>query len=111
MFDDGKAEAGAALRPRPVWVDTVETFGQADEVVGGDANAVVGDFELDRVLFEGLVESGPGDGDGDALFGRPVFDRVLDEVVEDLLQLRVVAGDGGDIARDVGVERGARVGR
>src|SRR3954464_10297812 len=49
VFDDREAEAGAAHFAAAAAVDAVEAFEDAGEVVLGDADAVVGDLDGDRL--------------------------------------------------------------
>jgi hypothetical protein len=70
VLDDGQAEAGAAGGAVPGRVDPVEALEDAVELVGGDADALVDDRDLDGVLVgrrfveTSTVESSPGVGDG-----------------------------------------------
>src|SRR5687767_14930872 len=76
VFDDGEAEAGAALVAGAGAIDTVEAFEDAALRFGRNAGAIVGDGD------GGALTIGFG-GDGDGAAGRAVFDAVVDEVVDD----------------------------
>ena len=86
VFDDGEAEAGAAVFAGAVLVDAVEAFEEAGEVLGGDAAAAVGDGE-DGVAVFGFEAEGDGGGAG-------VAEGVGEEVDEGLLEEVGVAADG-----------------
>ena len=86
VFDDGEAEAGAAVFAGAVLVDAVEAFEEAGEVFGGDAAAAVGDGE-DGVAVFGFEAEGDGGGAG-------VAEGVGEEVDEGLLEEVGVAADG-----------------
>src|SRR5687767_9527237 len=79
VFDDGEAEAGAALVAGAGAIDAVETFEDAALRFGRNAGAVVGDGDgcTLRIGFGG---------DSDGAAGRAVFDAVVDEVVDDLFE-------------------------
>ena len=46
MFDDGKAEAGAAHRAAATRIDAIETLGQPGELFWRDALALIGDAQF-----------------------------------------------------------------
>src|SRR5437016_5074964 len=75
VFDDGQAQARAAHFPGARAVDAVETLEDAIEVGGGDADAVVLDFDRD-----GLVVVAGGDADYAAV--GCVLDGVVDQVAD-----------------------------
>ena len=100
---DREAEAGAAVLAGGRVVDLAKRLEQAVHAVGADADAGVGDRELQLVARGGVAvalgELAGADGDGDLAAGGEL-DGVADEVDEDLAQ----AGGVGDEPR-----RGARV--
>ena len=87
VFDDAEAEAGAADGAAAGFVDPVEAFEEAGVVLRGDAGAVVLDFDHGVVaLLVGF--------EGDGGFGVGVFDRILDEIEDGLLEERRVQHSG-----------------
>ncbi len=87
VFDDGEAEAGAALLAGSGFVHPVEALEDAFEGIRRDAGAVIGNGDLD------LAGIGGARADGDGAAGTAVFDGVVDEAGEDLFQ---VVGIGED---------------
>ena len=79
VFDDGEAEAGAALVAGAGAIDAIEAFEDAALCFGWNARAVVGNGDGRAVG----VHFG---GDGNGAAGRAVFDSVVDEVVDDLFE-------------------------
>src|SRR4029077_12911232 len=77
VLDDREAQAGPPQLPAPRLVDAVEAFEDAGQVVAGDADPGVGDFQDD-----GVPPQAAADADGAELGG--ILDRVVDQVVEDL---------------------------
>ena len=88
VFDDGEAEAGAAVGSAAGAVDGVEAFEDAFLVFEGDAATGVLDFE-DELLGVG----GSAGADRDAA-GLGEFDGVVDEVFEDEHEQSLVAAEG-----------------
>src|SRR5215204_3982947 len=92
VLHDGEPEPGAALLAALDNVGAVEAFGQARQVLGRDAGAMIahGKLDLGRATPGGTVAGEP---DLDALARAAVFHRVLDEVLDDPQQLVAVALD------------------
>ena len=79
MFDDGQAEARTPVGPAPAVVDPVEALEDPLELRRRDADAAVGDGDLDVVVVAHRVDVG---GDHDPGPGIGVDDRVLDQVAD-----------------------------
>src|SRR3546814_2079909 len=84
MLDDGEPEPGAADRAAARLVDAVEALGQARDMLGRDAVALVADRQADAVALARQF-------DGHRRAGAAVFHRVRDDVVRKLAELRRVA--------------------
>lgn len=84
-FDRAESESEAFFAA--AFVAAVEALPDAGEVVGGDAEAGVDDFDLDCV-----VGGVGGERDLAVLWG--VFDGVIEEVCEGLLEADAVGGEG-----------------
>jgi len=69
-------------------VDPVETLGQAGERALGDALAIVA--HADRKHLARVADRDP-----DMALRAPIFDRVVDEILEQLDQFVAVAGERG----------------
>ena len=83
VFDDREAEAGATDVAGAAGVDAVEALEQALFVFAFDARSVVFDDEAGDVVVAGGA-------DADVSSGWCVFDRVVDQIDEDLIErLRV----------------------
>src|SRR6266446_3681230 len=80
VFDDGKTEAGAARLARAGAVHAVKSLEDAVLRLGGNSGAVVLDPELD------LLPSDRFSAYTHAAFVPAIFDGVLDQVEQDLLQ-------------------------
>src|ERR1043166_8312291 len=78
VFDDGQAEAGAALLARAGLVHAIKAREDAFEGFGGNAGAVVANEDFDVARWRGLR----ADGDGAAV--AAILDGVINEVAEDL---------------------------
>src|SRR6185312_3897797 len=85
---DGEAEAGAAFLAGIGGVDLLEAIGDGLELVGGNAAALVDDAE-------GNAFGGAGDDDAHDGFRRGEFDRVAEQVGDDLLEAVGVGFEGG----------------
>ena len=105
---DGEAEAGAALLAGIGGLNLLESVEDGVELIGGDAAALVGDFEQDGVC-------GGFGMDADGGVGRRKLDRVREQVSEDLEDAVGVAieeegfwgggvggGGGGELEMDAG---------
>src|SRR5262245_37256793 len=86
VLDQGETEAGAALCPALAHVDAIEALGQPRQVVRGDAGAIVAHRDTSLAAPFGERER-----DVDALAGGRVFERVLDQVLEQADELVAVA--------------------
>ena len=86
VADDGEAETGAAGLAAAGAVDPVEAFEDALEVALGDADALVGDGDVDR-----LAIGRSGHGDRGVLVG--VLDRVVEQVADRGHELPPLADD------------------
>src|SRR3546814_695420 len=84
MLDAREAEPGAADRAAARFVDAVEAFGAARDMVGGDAVALIGHGEARALAFAREFDRHRG-------AGVAVFHRVRDDVVRELAELRGVA--------------------
>lgn len=93
MLHDAEAKTGAAFVAGSAFVDAVEAFEDVREVVCGDARAVVA-----YANFHFLIAELRGDLDARAL-GR-VFERVIEEVFEDLSDLERIDEQLADIRID-----------
>src|SRR6266568_5567479 len=80
VFDDGKAEAGAARLARARAVYAVKSLEDAVLRLGGNSGAVVLDPELDLLARDRFSA------DAHTAFVPAIFDGVLDQVEQDLLQ-------------------------
>lgn len=85
VFHDAESESGAAAGSASAFINSIETFEEAVDVFGGDANAGIGDVEPRGSVF--LFEA-----DFDSAFGG-VFDRIFDQVHDDLGDLVGVGFD------------------
>src|ERR1700704_4703494 len=90
MLHDGEAETGAAKLPRAGGIDPVEALGEPRDVLGENALAVVADRDLRRGRPREALQWGAG-ADLDGGPGAPVFDRVIDQVLEHLGELVGIA--------------------
>ena len=91
---DVEAEPGAADVARRRRRDALKLLEQLRDVLGRDAESAVLDVDLD------LVADRTGrDADGRPIGG--VLDRVVDEVDEDLFELRAIDADEREVGRDV----------
>src|SRR3984957_11061020 len=91
MLDQRKAEPGSALGAALGDVDAIEPFRQPRQMFRRDAGPVIahGDLRF-RLAVGGRAGREP---DIDALAGRAVFERVLDQVLEQADELIAVAED------------------
>src|SRR5690606_13880012 len=98
---DGEAEAGAAQLARTAAIDAIESLGEARDVLGRNALALVGDGHLrrdGRALLARIarrgqaVAAGARDGDDDGGALAPVFHGVVEKVLEHLDELIALAG-------------------
>src|SRR5579883_3649726 len=90
MFNDREPEAGATELPGAGRVDPVEALGQPRNMLAEDALAVI----ADRDQRGGRARKPPGRDAGAHLHGGSgpaVFDRVVDQVLEHLVELVGVA--------------------
>ena len=87
VLGDGETEASASGFAGAGFVDAVEAFEQAGEMLGGDAGAEVSDKE-----FHG-VRNGAG-AENDASSGWAVFQRIVDQVGKNLVDRFAVGEDG-----------------
>src|SRR5205807_6464138 len=78
MLDDRQAQAGPAQFPRAGLVHAIEALEDMWQVLLGDAYAVVLNLQANLTVL-----CPPAD--ADAASGRSVFERVIDEVFEDLV--------------------------
>ena len=87
VLGDGEAEAGASGFAGAGFVDAIEAFEQAREMLGGDAGAEILDEEFDGV--------GNGAGaENDASAGWAVFHGIVDQVGKNLVDGFAVGEDG-----------------
>ena len=89
MFDDRQAQAGAAAFARAGAVHAVEPLKNPAHGLGRNARTVIGHKYLQ---FVGLAAAGP---DGDAAPVSSIFDRVFDQVEQDLLNAVGIGPDEG----------------
>src|SRR3954471_21806298 len=86
VFDNGQAEASAALFARTGFIHAIEPFEDAVHAFGRDAGAVVAHADFDHAIFNAGI-------DPDRAFGAAIFDRVVDQIKEDLLEAIGVGQD------------------
>src|SRR5580704_9156187 len=95
MLDDGQPQAGAALFPAAFDIDPIETFGEAGNGARRDTFAIVAHG------YENLAIAQP-QRDPDMAARPAIFDRIVDQVLEQLDQFiafahdRRQAGSAGD---------------
>ena len=89
VLDERQTESGSALRAAFGDVDAIEALGQPRQMFGRDARPVIAHADLRFRLAVGR-RAGP-ELDIDALAGGAIFERVLDQVLEDADQFVVVA--------------------
>src|SRR3954469_22179889 len=85
MLDDGEAEAGAADRAAAPRIDPVEALGQAGDMGGGNAFALVDHADPEQIGRPVLKPN------ADRRPGSAVSERVDHEVVQHLAELDLVA--------------------
>src|SRR4051794_37036976 len=85
MFDNGEAEAGAALLAGTAAVHPVEAFEDAFEAVGGNARALIDDADFYLLIL--LVG-----GNGHEVVA--VFDGIFDQVEQNLTKALLIREDG-----------------
>lgn len=81
VLDDGEAEARSALLAAGGGIDPVEPFGQARQVLGSDARALVAHRDLDLRRPVLLRRQGV-EGDRDPAAVTTIFHGVLDQVLD-----------------------------
>ena len=86
VLDDGKAKPGAARRPAAPWICAVKAAGQVGEMVGRYAGAMIGHRHLDH-LARGRRQTHMH-----GRIGVAIFQCIIDEVAQQLLQLFDIAG-------------------
>ncbi len=86
VLGDGEAEAGASGFAGAGFVDAIEAFEQAREVLGGDAGAEILDEE-----FYGVGNGAGAEDDSSA--GGAVLQGIVDQVGEDLVNGFAVGED------------------
>ena len=103
VFSDGEAEAGASGFARAGFVDAIEAFEQAREVLGSDAGAEILHEELDCMRNRAGAED-------DSPAGTTVLQSVVDQVGEDLVNGFAVGEDQGKMLdrRTVAMRIGGR---
>src|SRR5215471_6602241 len=89
MFDERETEPGPPLRATVCDIHTVESLRQARDVLGRDARAVVP--YPDHRLFLASWASLACERDIDPLAGGAIFQRVLDQVLENSNELVAIA--------------------
>src|SRR5438105_4787087 len=95
MLDDGEAKPRAAGAARAAAVHAVETFGEAGDVLGRNAGAVVLDGdEHARAARQARAAGAAGDGEAHGAALATVAQGVLKEVAEDLSELLGIGGGG-----------------
>ena len=87
VFGDGQAETGASGFAGTGFVDAIEAFKQAGEMLGGDAGAEVRDKEFYGVGNGARAEDDPPP-------GWAVFEGIVDQVGKDLVDGFAVGEDG-----------------
>ena len=87
VFDDGQAKPGSARSAAAAWIGAIEPPGQMRQVFGGDAGALIGHREPRQSI------SATFDRHHHWLIFCPVFQRVIDQVAQQLFKL---AGIGED---------------
>lgn len=93
---DGEAEAATAPVLGSRSIDTIEAIEDVREGIGGNADAVIGDAEMD-------VQRVGGEGDGDNSVIRGVFDRIVDQNSDHAPEQGGIAFDG-EVGGDLGSE-------
>lgn len=83
-FDEGEAKAESGFVT--AWVGAVVAFEDLFLLVWRNADSRVGDFNLDGVALVGCCDADP------TAFGR-VFDGVVEEVADELLDVQSVRQD------------------
>jgi signal transduction histidine kinase len=91
MLDQRKTEPGAALGTTFNHINAIETLGQPRQVLGRDPWAKITHHDPD--LGHPFAGRGRGQGDDHLAAGGAVFQRVLDQVLEQAEQFLAVAGD------------------
>lgn len=97
VLDDGESEAGPSLVAGAVAIDAVETFEDSGELVSGDADAGVFDFDDSMAGFRA-----PAECHGTARVG--VFDGVAEKVIEDFLEGFIFGEEDDRFGRRLGVK-------
>src|SRR5277367_1405899 len=109
VLDDRQAEPGTAEFARARGVDPVEALCETRQMLARDAFAAIGDGEAD----EGTCRRQPlrgARGDRDGALRLAVFDRVVDQVLEHLGKLVLIAVNIGKIVGKDEVEAHAALG-
>jgi hypothetical protein len=91
MFHQGQAEPGSALRAAVADIHPVEAFGQPRQMFRSNAGAEIADHDTD--FRRALAGCGLGQGNDHPPAGRAVFERVLDQVLEQPQQFLAIARD------------------
>ena len=89
VLDQRQAEAGSALRTALRDIDAVEALGQPRQMLRRDARPVIA--HADQRFRLAVGRCAEPELDIDAPAGGAVFERVLDQVLEDADQLIVIA--------------------
>ena len=91
MFDDRKAQPGAAGRPTPPCIGAVETLGQTGQVFRGNSLTMIGDAQGKPSPIACLELH------RNAFFRSTIFFGIVDEIADDLGKLTMIACDDSTI--------------
>src|SRR6202051_2982637 len=108
VFDERKTESGSALGTTLGYIHAIKSLGQSRQVLRRDAGTVIAHAYLRLGLA--VARCGELERDIDALAGRAIFERVLDQILEDAKELVVVAEHCQRICR-LDIDRYAAVAR
>jgi len=92
LLDQRQADAGAAVLAGGRVVQLLEALEQQRQLLGGDADAAVADRQLELVMLQGHGDQ------ADAPAGGGEFERVTQQVEEDLLEMAVIQADLVEVA-------------
>ena len=93
VFGDGESQASAAGFARTGFIDAIEALEETREVLGGNAGAEILYAEFDRMRNHAGTED-------DASAGGSVFQGIVDQVREDLVDGFAVGQNVGQTFRD-----------
>ena len=99
VLDDGKAQPGPADGARAAFVHPVEPLGEARNICPRDAGAIIGHADQHPARLKPRVARRRPGGEPDQPFALAVFDRVVQQVGENLRKLIGIGRYPGQIRR------------